>query len=210
MSITRVLTTSGIIVLTGASALLGYRYIRADVASSLYRDRLAMLAGDYETLRDRYNEAVRKTAVTEVVVKGKTLSVRIRTPEGLVDEIPTPFDPRGEIFIDYVVLDGRLWIRRVFDEKTAPGDALVIDPKLASIDWSRAAHGKAVYRTLSEGRWVITVSGDGALALARGGDAVDLQPAPAIKSYNEAEAEADDVLRKIGFVEVWSRFFRGE
>jgi len=40
-------------------------------------------------------------------------------------EFPTACRPDREVYADYVVLDGRLWIRRVFDAATAPeaGDA---------------------------------------------------------------------------------------
>lgn len=209
MAFTKILTTTAVVLLTGGGFLIAHRYIRADVASAVYRERLAALAGDYETLRDRYNEAVKKTAVTELVVKDDALRVRVRTHDGVVSDIPTPFDPRGEVYVDYVVVDGRLWIRRVFDDRTAPGSALVIDPALASIDWNRAAHGKAVYRRLCEGRWVVTVSGDGALSLARTDEPPDLKSAPEIKEYDEALADAENIVREIGPLEAWRRFLSG-
>jgi len=49
-------------------------------------------------------------------------------------------------------------------------DALVnVDPNLAEVDWNRVGHhsGKAVYRSLTEGRWLVTVTGDGSLGLVK-------------------------------------------
>jgi hypothetical protein len=95
--------------------------------------------------------------------------VAIRDASGAVRTIETPFDPSREIYVDFVVLDGRLWIRRVFDDRTPPEQGVLIDPALAEIDWSEdeAAHGKATYRALGPGRWIVSVTGDGSLGLAR-------------------------------------------
>jgi hypothetical protein len=128
----------------------------------------------------------------------------------VVKSIPTPFDPSGEIYVDYVVLDGRLWVRRVFDAKTPPSQGVVIDPKLAEVTWDDqgATHGKAVYRQLGEGRWIVTVTGDGSLGLARStlSEPTDLSATPAVRDYEpiseQAKAEADrigpgDVMRRL-------------
>ena len=66
--------------------------------------------------------------------------------------IPTALGPAAEIYVDYVVRDGRLWIRRVFDSETPPATAVVVDPALADIEWSAEgeAYGKAAYRALGE------------------------------------------------------------
>jgi hypothetical protein len=210
---------------------IGYRFFRADVAARVYRERLAQLARDYESLRATYNEAVRRTAVTELVVRGSTLSVRIRSDLGVIEEIHTPFDPRREVYVDYAVIDGRLWIRRVFDDRTAPGVGLLIDPRLASIDWDEGSdgaaeragagttgagegplYGKAIYRSLGEGRWVVSVTGDGSLGLARAGDADDviLASAPRIRDYEQMRAELDARIEAIGMGEVWRRLVSGE
>ena len=50
--------------------------------SEVYRERLAAVASDYEELRGRFNEAVRRTAVTELVVENGALSVAIRNAGG--------------------------------------------------------------------------------------------------------------------------------
>ena len=150
-------------VLALAVSIVGYRLLRAQVAASVYRERLEEVARAYDALRSRYNEAVRRTAVTELVVRDGRLSVRVRNAAGLIREIPTPYDPSGEIYVDFVALDGRLYIRRVFDARTPPSEGLTIDGSLAQIDWDApgADHGKAIYRRLGEGRWVISATGNG-------------------------------------------------
>lgn len=189
--------------------IVGYRVLRAEVAAGVYRERLEALAAEYETLRGRYNEAVRKTAVTELVVADGKLSVRVRNASGLVREIPTPYNPSGEIYVDYVVIDGRLFIRRVFDAQTPPALAMVVDPNLADIDWDSpdAAHGKAIYRRLGEGRWVVTATGAGALGLAKVEGEVDLSPPVEVKDYDELPEEIERQLKGIGVGEVWGHVF---
>lgn len=206
-------------------AFFGYRYLRADVAARIYERRLADLAQDYKQLADVYNEAVRRSAVTELVVKDNTLSVRIRTVEGPTRVIPTPFDPKGEIYVDFVVVEGRLWIRRLFDSRTAPGEGLVIDPGLADVAWSKdnatpdparptatATVGKAVYRALSEGTWIVSVSGDGSLGLSKlePGQEPRLVARPQIKNYEEIRAEATEQATSLTASEVWSEIRRSD
>ena len=138
--------------------VLGYRLASRNVELDIYQDRLAGLSNEYESLRLMYNQAVRKTAVTELIVKDGRLSLAIRTIEGVNRLIDTPFDPAREIYCDYVLLDGRLCIRRVYDAHTPPHKGLVIDDKLEYVDWNdpAARYGNAVYRSLSEGRWIVT------------------------------------------------------
>ena len=51
------------------------------------------MSEDYGELRDRYNAAVRRTAVTELVVEDGKLSVVIRTDDGEIQVLQSPFDP---------------------------------------------------------------------------------------------------------------------
>ena len=175
-----------------------YRLVEARVASDIYRARLAELAQSYEALRDQYDEAVRRTAVTELVVRDGELFVSIRTAAGELHTIPTPYDPRNEIYVDYAVVDGRLWIRRVFDAATPPDEALVVDPALRRIDWEadEALHGKAAYRSLGEGRWIVTVTGDGSLGLARvaADEPMPLAAAPRLRRFDPIEQEVRDAM----------------
>lgn len=113
----RVLTVFLAVVTLGA-LVMGYRLVRSDIAAEIYRERLRSLADSYDQLRRTYNDAVKKTAVTELIVREGRLSVAVRTVEGVRQVIDTPFDPSNEVFVDYIVLDGRLWIRRVFDSHT--------------------------------------------------------------------------------------------
>ncbi len=204
------ITAIASLVLTAVAGYAGYRLVEANLRADIYRDRLTALAADYDTLRATYNQAVRRTAVTELVVENGKLCVSIRNAEGLVKSIPTPFDPSGEVYVDYVVLDGRLWVRRVFDAKTPPSQGVLIDPKLAEVSWDDqgAAHGKAVYRQLGEGRWIVSVTGDGSLGLARStlSEPTALTTTPAVRDYEpiseQAKADADrigpgDVVKRL-------------
>lgn len=188
-----------------AIGYLGFRLVRADLAAHVYQEKLEALSKDYASLRGTFNEAITRTAVTELVVENKKLSVLVRTADGQTRQIQTAFDPAREIYVDYVVLDGRLWIRRVFDQQTPPEKGLVIDPELAGVDWNdqRLNHGKAVYRTLEDGRWVITVSGDGSLGLARAGAPAKLVASPEIKNYDTIIEDAKAATKRITAGDVW-------
>ena len=186
----------------GLAGVVTFDHFRSNIEKRLYQQRLRDLSQRYASLREQYNEAVRRTAVTELVVEDGELHVEIRTAEGKLRRIDTPFDPAGEIYVDYVVFDGRLWIRRVFDEQTSPREGLVIDPPLAELDWSdpRLAHGKAVYRQLEEGRWIVTVTGDGSLGLSRRtrDDAPTLSPPPVVKEYEQIREQIDADVDEVG------------
>lgn len=202
---------------------VGYRWLRADIAASVYRERLQTVAQDYETLRARYNDAVRKSAVTELVVKDNKVAVEVRLPDTaststpgsapsggtVLRRIETPVDPSREVFVDYVVVGGRLLIRRVFDSATPADKAFTIDPALANVDWTgpQACHGTAVYRLLTEGRWVVSVTGNGALGLTKseGNEPAPLVAAPEIKSYEKETVAADAKLAEVGWGDVWRR-----
>ena len=185
----------------------GYSWLKARIAAAVYRDRLLALRVEYDALRDRYNAAVRRTAVTELEVAGGRLAVCVRTVDGVLKRFETPYDPANEIYVDYIVADGRLWIRRVFDSRTPPEAGVVIDPRLASIDWTdeRQSYGKAVYRQLGDGRWIITVTGDGSLGLTQipADQAVPpLTAAPPVKDYDQIEADGRPDPTEIGILDV--------
>lgn len=208
-SLTRVLSITLMSLLAAGAGYLGYRVMRGEIAAAVYRDRLASLAKDYESLRGRYNEAVRRTAVTELVVKDGHVTVEVRDQSGEVRRIETALDPAREVYVDYAVVGGRLLIRRVFDARTPPDQGLVIDPKIASVDWDspEASHGKAVYRTLAEGRWTISVTGNGALGLVRSetGQPAILADAPPLRGYEQELTEVDAQLDGIGWGDVWRK-----
>jgi len=190
-------------------AAVGYRLVRSKVELDVYRDRLAGLANDYEALRSAYNEAVARTAVTELIVKDGRLSLAIRTIQGVDRVIDTPFDPAREIYCDYVLLDGRLWIRRVYDSRTPPSKGLVIDSSLEQVNWNdpAARYGKAVYRSLDEGRWIVTVTGDGSLGLAKT-DAkaeVVLSGPPPVRDYEQIKKQIDDRMADVTAGDVLKR-----
>jgi hypothetical protein len=206
-AIFRGLGTLLLVALLATGGVAGYQLLRTGLAADVYRARLEQAVGDYEALRGQYNQAVRRTAVTELIVADGRVSVRIRDAGGIIRSLETPFDPAREIYVDFVVIDGRLWIRRVFDDRTPPEQGVLVDPALAEIDWSAspAAYGKATYRALTPGRWVVSVTGDGSLGLTRASDDVpsELAPPPPVRDYEPVESELDTALRDLGPVEVF-------
>ena len=207
------LVTVLVVLLVGLGGMAGYRMTKSQMAAQVYRQRLQKLSENYETLRTTYNEAVRRTAVTELVIKADQLSVHVRTADGEARKIETPFDPDQAVYVDYVVKDGRLWIRRVFDEYTPPGKGVLIDPKLGAIDWDAQSveHGKAVYRRLSEGRWVVTVTGDGSLGLEkRDADApAELSPPPKVRDYEQMQQQLQKQIDEVSATDVMHYWLGG-
>jgi hypothetical protein len=201
--------TLAICCLVGGIGYLAFEAGKANLAASIYKDKMVRIAQDYEALRGTFNQAVQRTAVTELVAKGDTLTVRIRTTTGVVKEIATPFTPSNEIYVDFVVLDGRLWIRRVFDAATPPDQGVLIDPALADVEWAKRdpsspiTVGKAVYRALGEGRWVVTVTGDGSLGLAKASGEAVLTTAPEIREYSTVESDTAKEAGAITPGDVW-------
>lgn len=210
---TRFLTTVALVVLSAVGAAFGYRLLRAEAVEDIYRDRLRELAASHEELGRRYNNAVRQTAVTELVVsENDELSVRIKNSAGALRTMVTPFDPANEIYVDYVVKDGRLWIRRVFDENTPPAHAVQLNPAIADLDWGDESlrFGKAVYRGgLTPGVWTVSVTGSGSLGLEKTDDSTDLAEAPSVVDFEEVEVELDREIEGVSFAEVWGRLFGG-
>ncbi len=212
-TVSRLMLSAGVLGLAVIAAAFTWRSLRADVEAQVYRERLERIASDYESLRTLYNEAITRTAVTELVVNNRSLSVRVRNAAGLVRDIPTPFDPTREIYVDYVVIDNRLLIRRVFDHRTPPEQGVLIESELGHIDWNApgVSHGKAVYRVLGQGRWVITATAGGALGLTRAPDETpaDLQPPPPIRDFAAIDAQAREEVRRLTLFDVLRRALGG-
>ena len=209
VSLVQLASTLVMSALVAGGGYLGFRVLKGELTAEVYKGRLESLARDYEQLRATYNDAVRRTAVTELVVAGGALTVVVRTDSGVLREVATGLDPSQEVYVDYALVNGRLLIRRVFDAKTPPERGVVIDPDLAAVDWQApgAAYGQTVYRRLEEGRWLVSVTGNGALALARAPDdrPSALAPAPTIKDFSVMEAELRSQLSSIGWRDVWQR-----
>ncbi|MDP6977759.1 MAG: hypothetical protein QF570_04040 [Myxococcota bacterium] len=201
-----------LVLIAAVAGFAAFRLLEASLEADVYRERLGALSADYESLRSRYNDAVRRTAVTELLVGDATLDVVIRNAAGEMQTLSTPFDPKREIYVDYVVLDGRLWIRRLFDEGTAPDQGFFVDPRLVDVDWTQegASHGKAAYRALEPGRWVVDVTGDGSLGLARRNDDLPthVAPAPPIREYTPVEHEVGVRLGEIEPAEAFDALMR--
>lgn len=201
-----------LLALVAAAGFVTIRVLEASLASEVYRERLVELSADYQELRDRYHRAVKRTAVTELVVEDNTLTVAIRTADGDLRTLSTPYDPSREIYVDYVILNGRLWIRRLFDDATAPEEGMLIDPHLLDIDWDAAGenHGKAAYRSLGPGRWVVDVTGDGSLGLTRraDGEPTNLEPPPPVRRYQPIEGVVEERLGSISPGEAFEALIR--
>ena len=215
-SLYKIVSTLTMSVLLAGGSYVGYRWLRSDIAAGVYRDRLEAVAADFESLRGRYNDAVRRSAVTELVVKGGTVAVEVRVPDPTgvtgghtLRRIDTPVNPAREVFVDYVVLGGRLLIRRIFDSATPPDHAFTLDPALAAVDWSdpQACHGTTIYRKLEEGRWVISVTGNGALGLSRvqGAEPTALVESPTVRDFTEELRKIDTKIAELGLDDVWER-----
>jgi hypothetical protein len=193
---------------TAVVAIVGLRFAKADAANTVYKSRLQDLSSEYESLRTQYNTAVRQTAVTELVVKDRSVTVQVRTIEGTVETIETEANADKEIYVDFALIEGRLWIRRVFDADTPPSKATLINPKLAQVDWDSesALVGQAVYRQLGEGRWVVNTSGDGALALTQVPEdqIINLAPPPEIGDFDEIQTQVDQELDKVSWRDVFA------
>jgi hypothetical protein len=175
-----------------AGSYFAYRSLETSALSAAYRQRLRELSADYSSLSARYSSVVRQTATTELVVEQGKLSVVVATVDGELRRIATPFDPRGEIHVDYIVRDGRLWIRRVHDSKTPADQALTIDPALSDPNWQEDAssYGLVVYRPLDDGRWVVSVTANGALQLVkkpRDSPPTPLEAAPRVQAFDELD-----------------------
>ena len=70
----------------GLAALMllwaGFLYVRSRAVNEIYRSELSALASEYGGLLEQYNEAIRRTAVTELDVSDGRVYVRIRTEIG--------------------------------------------------------------------------------------------------------------------------------
>lgn len=190
----RVVPALAVLGACGLAGVYGLELARSRAEREIYRERLESLVQGYEALAMQYNDAVRRTAVTELVVESGKLAVVVRTAQGELRRIDTPYNPSGEIYVDFVLVNGRVWIRRVFDASTPPALGTVIDPQFADVSWNQdgSSYGKAVYRSLDEGRWVVRVSGNGALELTKATESVAevLQPPPQVSSFDEVAEEA--------------------
>lgn len=211
---TQVLMAISFGALTVGAGFVAWELGRSQIAAEVYRERLSVLADEHAVLREAYERAINRTAVTELEVLGGAVSVRVRSADGNERVIETPFTSASELYVDYVVVDGRLWVRRVFDEHTPASEGLVIDPDVSWVDWSGggASHGKAIYRKLDEGRWVISVSGNGSLGLERAGSRGDetsmLEALPSVSEFEPLDDAGPEVGADPSWGEVMSALWR--
>ena len=208
----RALIAVALLACASVAMTMQYQSMRSGIEADIYRQRLEALARDYASLRTTFNEAVRRTAVTELIVRGNALSVRVRTATGVEQELPTAFNPSTEIYVNYIVSNGRLWVRSIYYRATGPQGELVIDPAMGSIEWTEQDYGLAVYRPLTEGRWIISVTGGGALGLKRlplEDDPPALAATPPVRSYDQMQEEIDAQVGSISLKDIWRRIVDG-
>jgi hypothetical protein len=215
--ILRKLGVVAFILLTGLAVWLAYRYAQAMFAEDLYRQRISALVKDYESLRSSFNAAVKKTAVTELLVNDDgSICVVFVNMDGSEVVQPTKFRMGSEVFVDFVVIDGRLFLRRVFDENTKPSEALVINPELQKVEWQsgKIAGGSAPYTQINKtGRWVVNVNGTGALEIRHTDEKAPRTPlvaTPAVKDFSTVDKELDAQLEQITAADVLKSIFGGK
>lgn len=208
----RILVAIALLACASVALTMQYQSMRSGIEADIYRQRLEALARDYSTLRSTFNEAVRRTAVTELVVREGKLSVRVRTATGVEQDIPTEFNPNTDVYVNYIVSNGRLWVRSIYDRATGPQGELLIDPAMGDLDWTEEDYGLAVYRPLTEGRWIISITGGGAMGLKRlplEDDPPPLAATPPIREYDEMQEEIEAEVGAISIKDIWRRIVDG-
>ena len=192
------------------ATLAGYQWAKASVAQDIYRDRLTSLQADYQQLAEQYNQAITPRPVTELLVENQKVCVLVRKGDGELVRVPTPFNGwENDVYVDYVLADGRLLIRRVFEIKNGQDTSkpVQVDADLVDVQWGDSVpFGKAIYRSkMADGRWVVSVTGDGSLTLKRVGDnePIELATQPKIKKFDPIDERADEAVDRIGVGDVW-------
>ncbi|MEO0587983.1 MAG: hypothetical protein AAF078_10115, partial [Planctomycetota bacterium] len=84
-----------VVVLIGG-LIAGYQVYRQQAMVAGLREALDASRAAYDDLAADYDEAVRRSAVTELVVADGRLAVVVKTAFGDVERIDTPLDPRRE------------------------------------------------------------------------------------------------------------------
>lgn len=192
------------------ATLAGYQWAKASVAQDIYRDRLTSLQAEYQQLAEQYNQAITPRPVTELLVENQKVCVLVRKGDGELIRVPTPFNGwENDVYVDYVLADGRLLIRRVFEIKNGQDTSkpVQVDADLVDVKWGDAVpFGKAIYRSkMADGRWVVSVTGDGSLTLKRVGDTepIELATQPRIEKFDPVDERADEAVDRIGVGDVW-------
>jgi len=201
-----------VLVIAAVAATAAYWIKWNDYRADIYREKLQQEVQAHEKLRQHYNTAVRQTAVTELVVDGLSVDVVIRNIEGVIKRIPAKVDPDREIYVDYILVNDRLWIRRVFSDNMPPSEGVVIDPRWARIDWDdpEVKQGISVSKGgLTNGRWVIRATGNGSLTLNKVGDdeVIQLVAPPKVKQFHTIDHEVRQEVNDVGFFEVLGKIF---
>lgn len=201
------------LVVAAIAGLAGYQWAKTSVAEAIYRDRLVVLQDDYRDLAKRYNQAVTPRPVTELLVEDGIVCLAVRKGDGERVRIPTDFNIReNQVYVDFVVVDQRLLIRRAFEfhriHAVPPDKVVNIDPELLEVDWDpeRVPYGKALSCSgLDDGRYIVSVTGGGSLGLKQVSDdeAIVLQTHPSIGTFEAIDEQAAEDVQAIGIGDVW-------
>lgn len=206
-SLNRWMQTLVLLALLGGVSTAAYFWASERVKSAIYAHQLEQLGAEFSQLQDAYQTLIKETTLTQLEVTDQSIAVLIRGRDGSLQRVHTPFLPQREVYVDYVVSGGRIWIRRIFDSATPPSEAMVLDPVWQSVDWQDPRHrfGQAVYRSLQPGLWEIRVTGNGAMSLAPAqADAANvIAYAPQIESITDWQQSKATERGSIGPREVW-------
>jgi len=194
------------------AAIAGYHWAKANVAQDVYHDRLVGLQDDYKRLAEQYNQAVTPRPVTELWVEEGNVCVVVRKGDEIV-RVPTDFDVRkNEVYVDYILADQRLLIRRVFEMNKVTGvppDKIVtVDKDLLEVDWDpqRVPYGLSLsFSGREDGRYLISATHNGSLSLKQIDEdsEVKLATRPPIKQFEPVDEQAHAAVDAIGFGDVW-------
>ncbi|MFN3168285.1 MAG: hypothetical protein ACE37H_14595 [Phycisphaeraceae bacterium] len=194
------------------AAVAAYHWAKASVAQDVYRDRLVGLQDDYQRLAEQYNQAVTPRPVTELWVEDGEVCVVVRKGEDIV-RVPTDFDVRtNEVYVDYILADQRLLIRRVFEMNkltgVPPNKIVTIDKDLLEVDWDpqRVPYGLSLsFSGREDGRYLISATHNGSLSLKPIDEnaEVRLTTRPPIKQFDPVDEQAHASVDAIGIGDVW-------
>ncbi|MEM9020615.1 MAG: hypothetical protein AAGC44_08630 [Planctomycetota bacterium] len=207
--------TAVLVVAAGLLAIataVGYKWAKASMAKDIYRDRLVQAQAEYQDLAQQYNQAITPRPVTELLVDEGRVCVVVRKGKETVT-VPTDFDVReNQVYVDYLLEDNRLLIRRVFEfnriTAVPPDKVVYVDPELLEVDWDPEStpYGLALSSSnLTDGRYIISVTANGSLGFEKIDDdaPIDLADRPYIREFDPAEEQADTDAASIGIGDVW-------
>lgn len=134
-----------------------------------YEQKLKTVITQYNRLLDTFNTVVDKTIITEIKVEDGNVFAIIRNYHRLRKKIPLKVSLKYPVYVDYIIKDNSIILRRVFDAVTPPSKAHNIVSNL-DVNWDDKSfkYGKAIYKKFSTNKnaiYQITVTGNGSLGI---------------------------------------------